>query len=69
MPEFELVTELHQLEEMIDLLRADSCLVLDLMTSGTNPDEDVIVGWVLAGIATPEVFYVPVGHLSIFENL
>jgi DNA polymerase I-like protein with 3'-5' exonuclease and polymerase domains len=69
MPEFKLVTELHQLEEMIDLLGADSCLVLDLMTSGTNLDENVIVGWVLAGIATPEVFYVPVGHLSAFENL
>jgi DNA polymerase-1 len=69
MPEFKLVTERHQLEEMIDLLRADSCLVFDLMTSGPKSGEDVIVGWVLAGITTPEVFYVPVGHLTVFENL
>ena len=69
MPEFKLVTESFKLEEMIDLLRADSYPVLDLITTGSNPDKDVIVGWVLAGIATPEVFYVPVGHLSAFENL
>lgn len=42
MPEFKLVAEDYQLEEMTDLLGADSCLVLDLMTSGPNPDEDVI---------------------------
>jgi DNA polymerase-1 len=69
MPEFKLATERHQLKEMIDLLRADSYLVLDLITTGPNPDEDVIVGWVLAGITTSPVFYVPVGHLTIFENL
>jgi DNA polymerase-1 len=69
MPEFKLVTERFQLEGMIDLLRADSYLVLDLITTGSNPDKDVIVGWVLAGITNPEVFYVPVGHLSAFENL
>jgi DNA polymerase-1 len=69
MPEFKLVTERYQLEEMIDLLRADSYLVLDLMTTGSNPNEDVIVGWILAGITNPEVFYVPVGHLIVFENL
>jgi len=69
MPEFKLVTERFKLEEMIDLLRTDSYLVLDLITTGPNPDEDVIVGWVLAGLTAPEVFYVPVGHLIVFENL
>ncbi len=62
-----IVTDSRQLDQMTGILAGESWLVFDLMTTGTNPEKDRIVGWILGGGENGQVFYVPVGHTGMME--
>jgi DNA polymerase I len=61
MSNYILITGLEEFEAMIDQLKAEPWLVIELLATGTDPEKDAVVGWTLAGGTSPDIFYLPMG--------